>query len=172
MASFSPSWNCYTSLGSRYNLLSSVIDYAYQECRTWDIYRQDPGIQDPKSGTQDPRTHKVKHGNRNPKIFKLNQGLPIFYNFNRLFYTYYFTLHLLQNFALIIIQNFSEILGKKNCEGVPIYLVKLKILSLQLHKCIPFWLFLRCFLNVSEYLFWWFLCKHIHSEFCWSMGFF
>ena len=31
--------------------------------------------------------------------------------------------------------NFSKILGKKYCERVSIYLVKLKIVSLQLHKC-------------------------------------
>ena len=28
--------------------------------------------------------------------------------------------------------------SEKNCEGVPIHLVKLKILSLQLHKCTHF----------------------------------
>ena len=68
--------------------------------------------------------------------------------------------------------NFSKIFEKKNCEGVPIYLVKFKILSLQLCKCTHFWLFLRCLLNVSEYLFWWLLCKHVNSKLCWSMGFF
>ena len=34
--------------------------------------------------------------------------------------------------------NFSEILEKKNCEKVPFFLVKLKILRLQLHKCTHF----------------------------------
>ena len=40
----------------------------------------------------------------------------------------------------------------------------LKILSLQIHKCTPFWLFLRCLLNVSVYLFCWLLHKHVDSS--------
>ena len=61
--------------------------------------------------------------------------------------------------------NFSEKLGKKLWR-LPIYLVKLKILSLRLHKCTHFWLILRCLLNDSDYLFWWLLRKHINSEQC------
>ena len=53
--------------------------------------------------------------------------------------------------------DFSKL--EKNSEGVPIYLVKLKILSFELHKYSYFWLFLRCLLKVSDYLFWWLLRK-------------
>ena len=123
---------------------------------------------------------------------------PIFYSFNRLCYIYYFKLHLLQNFALTVYKinsfhgkyteaaitnyqdqriissylNFSEILEKKNCERVPIYLVNLEILSLQLHKCTHFWVCLWCLLNATDNIFWWLLRIHINSELRWLMGFF
>ena len=60
--------------------------------RTWVLVSQNIQVE---PGTWDPES-----GNREPKIFKWNLGLPIFYSFNPLFYTY-FTLHLLQNFPLI-----------------------------------------------------------------------
>ena len=61
--------------------------------------------------------------------------------------------------------NFSETSRKKkNSEGVTIYLVKLKVLSLQLHKCTHFWLFLR-------YLFLWLLRKHIKLRAMLTYGF-
>ena len=44
--------------------------------------------------------------------------------------------------------NFNEILGRKNFDGVPIYLQNMKILTLQLHKCTfltIFKVFVKCF---------------------------
>ena len=47
------------------------------------------GTQNPQISRWDPRprTLKVGPGTWDPKIFKWNPGLPIFYSFNRLFYT-------------------------------------------------------------------------------------
>ena len=74
-------------------LIKSVLKMAYQKVGpgTRDVYRLDPGTQNPKMSRWDT----------GPQKWDLWPGLPIFYSFNRLLYTYYFTLYLLQNFALI-----------------------------------------------------------------------
>ena len=51
--------------------------------------------------TPELRTPKCLGGTQDPKSGTCDPGLPIFHSFNRLLYTYYFTLYLLQNFALI-----------------------------------------------------------------------
>ena len=126
---------------------------------TRDVYSQDPETPKCLGGTRD---WDPQSGTRGPKISKWNPGISIFYSFNRLFYTLHFTCYkTLHQFvykinlfhgkytdaAITMWCKFQRITSsylklskilEKNCEGVPIYQVKWKTLSLQHHKCTPF----------------------------------
>ena len=135
---------------------------------TRDTYRRDPKTWDPR-----PQNAWVGPGPGTPRVGPRTLGtwdsqfsivLIVYSNFicYKILWLTYFVANIQKQPLWCVIRgylNFSKILGKKT-EGVPIYRIKCKILSVQVHKCTPFLLFLRCLLDVSEYLFWWLLRKH------------